>query len=424
MPSTAGMGSTLIYSFQLPPYSGGLDTSGIAVTMPVPSPAEESTYQPTTAVYSYNLPPYTTKVPTYVATSAAPAPVSMTSGAPGSPTENAPATRIFLSQGSVDPTKDLPPIATYTIIPLYSPACLGNAYGGGYVITPTVSAPNSNATGIAKIPPAYGFSYKLEPTQSPAYNAAVIIANTKASVPTGLSIPAATPASSGTSEPVPASSLHLGVTTPTLLSSTNVPLATSPGQVTLPQQTVFGTEPIVTTSNPIYGALSSISTQISKPNAPPAASPSFNEPLDKSSSISSAPGIGFPSASFHLSGPEVAAVSGGTDQRTMAIRNSSCTTITTLATSSYLVNAAGSTIATLGPQVQIHRVATVFDSATAGTTKAPSPELFRYELNNTFTLPGNGLEAAAFQGASLKLTFSGVGALLVSLGVFLTVEIL
>ncbi|KAI4174492.1 MAG: hypothetical protein LQ343_002249 [Gyalolechia ehrenbergii] len=416
-PSTTTMGPTLVYSFQLPPYSGGLETSGVAENMPVPSPAEDNTYQPTATVYSYNLPPYTPKVPTYVATSAATAPVSMTSGAPGNPTANAPATNIFLSQGSVDPTKDLPPIATSTIIPLYSPACLGNAYGGGYVITPTISAANLNATGLAKIPPAYGFSYKLEPTQSPAYSAAVIITNTKASVPTGLPIPTATSTSSGNREPVTAGSLQLGVTTQIFSSSTNVPLATSQGLMALSQGTVFGMDSIITTSNPMPGALSSISTPISQPNAPPAASPSFNVPLDKLSSISSAPGIGFPSAGLLGSGPEAAGASSGTGQSIMTLGNSSCTTITTLATSSYLVNAAGSTIATLGQQVQTYRVAATFDSASAGTTNAASPERLRYELNSTLTLPGNGLEAPDFRGASPKLTSSGVGAFLASLGV-------
>ncbi|KAL8933260.1 MAG: hypothetical protein Q9216_006448 [Gyalolechia sp. 2 TL-2023] len=395
-PSMGTMASTLVYSFQLPPYSGGLDTSGIAETILVPSPAEGNTYQSIATVYSYSLPPYMPKIPTYVATSAGIAPVSMTSGPSGNPTANARATMNFLSQGSVDPTKDLPSIATSTIIPLYSPACLGNAYGGGYVITPTISAANSNATGIARIPPAYGFSYKLEPTQSPAYGAAVIMADTKASGPTRLPIETATSASSGISVPVPAGSLHFGVTTHPPSSSTNVPLATSPDLIALSQETVIDTDLIVTASYATTGVLSSVPTQTSKPDVPPTASHGFDVAFDKSSSISSSPDS----------------------------ENPSCTTITTLATSSYLVNAAGSTIATLGPQVQMHRVAVTSDSASTDTTDAPSPILLRAQLNDTFTLPIEKLEAAASEGWSPKLSSNGVGAFFVALGVCFVVRIM
>ncbi len=179
--------SMLTYSFTLPPYSNGLDTSGIVESWTRISPAEDKD-KPSATVYSYNLPPYTPKIPTYVATSAGTAPLDMTSGAPGSPRGVAPTNRIFLQQGFVDPTKD-PVAVTSSMVPVYSPACLGNAYGGGYVITPTLSVANTNATGIAKIPPAYGFSYKFEPTVSPGYGGAVVIVDTKAPVPTVSSQP-------------------------------------------------------------------------------------------------------------------------------------------------------------------------------------------------------------------------------------------
>lgn len=177
----------LVYSFTLPPYTGGLDTAGIVETMTQSSPVEGKD-DPAPTVYSYNLPPYIPKVPTYVATSAVMAAPDMTSGAPGSPGGAAPTNRIFLQQGLVDPTKD-PVVPTSSVVPVYSPACLGNAYGGGYVITPTIFVANSNATGDAKIPPAYGFSYKLEPTQSPGYGGAVIIVDTKNPGPTGAPSP-------------------------------------------------------------------------------------------------------------------------------------------------------------------------------------------------------------------------------------------
>ncbi|KAL8802161.1 MAG: hypothetical protein Q9200_006684 [Gallowayella weberi] len=179
---SASAPSMLVYSFTLPPYAGGLDTTGIVETMTKPSLSEgkDKSYS---NVYSYSLPPYTPKIPTYVATSARLAPVDMTSGGSGGPGEAVPTDRIFLQKGFVDPSKDLV-LPTSSVIPLYSPACLGNAYGGGYVITPTMSIANTNATGVAKIPPAYGFTYKLEPTQALDYGGAVILVDTRNPVPT------------------------------------------------------------------------------------------------------------------------------------------------------------------------------------------------------------------------------------------------
>ncbi|KAL8798669.1 MAG: hypothetical protein Q9182_006480 [Xanthomendoza sp. 2 TL-2023] len=174
--------SMLVYSFTLPPYAGGLDTTGIVETMTKPSLAEGKD-KSFSHIYSYSLPPYTPKTPTYVATSARLAPVDMTSGGPGGSGGAVPTDRIFLQKGFVDPSKDLV-LPASSVIPLYSPACLGNAYGGGYVITPTMSIANTNATGIAKVPPAYVFTYKLEPTQALDYGGAVILVDTKNPVPT------------------------------------------------------------------------------------------------------------------------------------------------------------------------------------------------------------------------------------------------
>ncbi|KAL8912839.1 MAG: hypothetical protein Q9171_002217 [Xanthocarpia ochracea] len=174
--------SMLTYSLSLPSYSKGFDTSAVVETLIRSSPPAAKD-KPSPTVYSYSLLPYTPKIPTYVATSAGLAPLDMTSGAPGIPGGAAPTNRIFLQQGVVDLTKD-PVTATSSMLPVYSPACLGNAYGGGYVITPTMYVANANATGVANIPPAYGFSYKLDPTQSPGYGGAVIIVDTKGPVPT------------------------------------------------------------------------------------------------------------------------------------------------------------------------------------------------------------------------------------------------
>ncbi|KAL8828378.1 MAG: hypothetical protein Q9170_006629 [Blastenia crenularia] len=323
---TPPMSSILVYSFQLPPYTGGLDTSGIAETTTMSPSVGDKTNQPSEIVYSYSLPPYTPKVPTYVATSAGTAPVSLTAGVPGAPTANAPTHRIFLQQGSVNPAKDVPAGVISTIIPLYSPACLGNAYGGGYVITPTISGANSNATGIANIPPAYGFSYKLEPTQSPAYSAAVIIADTKVSMPTVGPSPIPAPAGGDTSALAWGGSPQFGVITQTPSPSMSAPFGISLGSVTPSLATVVsysGPEESIHTAGPVPASmLSIIPAQGTAPNA--------------------------------------------------SVGNASCTTITMLATSSYLVNAAGSIVATLKPQNQILRAAVESDDATADTTNAPA----------------------------------------------------
>ena len=50
--------------------------------------------------------------------------------------------------------------ATSTVIPVYTPAMLGNAYGGGFVITPSLYAtvyPSINGS-TSGVPPGYGFS--------------------------------------------------------------------------------------------------------------------------------------------------------------------------------------------------------------------------------------------------------------------------
>ena len=190
--SPTSMPSTLVYSITLPPYSGSLETNGILETMTRSPTAVDKDRLPSATTYSYKLQPFTPKVPTYVATSAQTAAVTMTAGPSGNPVGNAQTTRIFLSHGFVDPTRDTPSVDRSTIVPLYSPACLGNAYGGGYVITPTLSVPHNNATGGVKIPPAYGFTYKSEPTASPYYDAAVVIAGTTRQVSSAGPTPTAT----------------------------------------------------------------------------------------------------------------------------------------------------------------------------------------------------------------------------------------
>ncbi|KAL8999644.1 MAG: hypothetical protein Q9169_001604 [Polycauliona sp. 2 TL-2023] len=275
--SPASTPSMLIYSLTLPPYSNGLETSGIVESLTRSSPAEDKDKPPVT-VYSYNLPPYTPKVPTYVATSAGTAPLDMTSGAPGGAGGAAPTDRNFLAKGFVDPQKD-PVAITSPMVPLYSPACLGNAYGGGYVITPTLSVANTNATGISNIPPAYGFSYKFEPTISPGYGGAVVVVDTKAPVPTGSSHPYAGPFGNDVASHSSKATQSDGANPGNYLPPKDAPTTTSKGFVSTPSGSIHGISSqdssitsLVPSFNPSYG---------SSAGAPPFGS-GYNDPLTPS----------------------------------------------------------------------------------------------------------------------------------------------
>ncbi|KAL8919396.1 MAG: hypothetical protein Q9172_004988 [Xanthocarpia lactea] len=240
--------SMLTYSLSLPSYSNGFDTSAVVETLTRSSPAADKD-KPSPTVYLYSLPPYTPKIPTYVATSAGLAPLDMTSGAPGIPGGAAPTNRIFLQQGVVDLTKD-PVTATSSMLPVYSPACLGNAYGGGYVITPTMYVANTNATGVANIPPAYGFSYKLDPTQPPGYGGAVIIVDTKGPIPTVSSQPNPGLSSSVVVHSSSRAIQSVGAITGTLLPSKDAPPNMSKDLVPTPTRSRYGTSVLGNLSPP------------------------------------------------------------------------------------------------------------------------------------------------------------------------------
>ncbi|KAI4141474.1 MAG: hypothetical protein L6R39_005312 [Caloplaca ligustica] len=409
------MSSVLVYSLSLPPYSGGLDTSGIAETMTASSPAKD---QPSITVYSYNMPPYTPKIPTYVATSAGLAPVSMTTGAPGNPTGNAPTTRVFLQQGSVDPTKDIPAIGTSTIIPLYSPACLGNAYGGGYVITPTMSTPNTNATGAAVVPPAYGFTYKLEPTQSPAYSAAVIVADTKASLPTIAPLPnLSTAVSSGAPMPgdlQPLVSLT-GTRTTSVISTSGLPQDLWPASLGSNGPASASGIPSVTSGTAISGVMTLIPTQGAVPYLSLVPAEGTIIAPDTMSSIVSALVDGFRSTSpASLSAP--VAISSGMVQNAANTVGTSCTTITTLTTSMLVFTPTASALASIQPQAQVQRAVATFNATGTGSGVVLSTEHLSSELNGTFTLPGNGSDIHAFQGSASSFNVSSMLIVTIVLG--------
>ncbi|KAI4132471.1 MAG: hypothetical protein LQ338_000691 [Usnochroma carphineum] len=416
------MNSVLVYSLSLPPYSNGPGTSEIVETMTASSCAEEKTHQTLATVYSYSLPPYTPKVPTYVATSAGIAPVSMTSGAPGNPTGNAPATRVFLQQGSVDPTKDAPAIATSTIIPLYSPACLGNAYGGGYVITPTMSVPNTNATGVAIIPPAYGFTYKLEPTQSPAYSAAVIVAGTTASLPLAASLSSASPISSGSSAPLlggtqPLQSITASPTTATTesLSALQNP-GTAPSSISNRTDTPRTLSSIPTTA--ITGVLSIVPTPGTVLNLSLAPAEGSVIAPDKLSSIASALVDGLRSTGPLSSDVPAVAVSSAMPQSDSA--GTSCTTITTMTTSMLVITSGAPAASVLAPG-QLQREAATFNSSRTASNGALAADNLGSGINGTFTSSGNGLDLAAYQGGASSFNVSSLLIVTMVLGICIVV---
>ncbi len=412
------MSSVLVYTLSLPPYSGGLDTSGIVETMKASSPAEPKTQQPSGTVYSYNLPPYATKTPTYVATSARLAPVSMTAGPPGNPSVNAPTDRNFLQQGSVDPTKDAPPIATSTLIPIYSPACLGNAYGGGYVVTPTLSAANPNGTDVALIHPVYGFSYKLEPTQSPEYNAAIVVADTKAPLLTGTPFPSASHASSGNSAHASEGPQALHSVTEALTAVTREPSLATPSPESSPSGSSSPTKvsepsPLIT-GGAITGILSIVPTQGAIPNLSLAPAEGSVIAADQMSSIilSLIDGFRGPSGDVPLGTP-----GSGTATDAVGTDGTSCTTITTWTTSKSVFTPSASLLPSASIRDDVHRAAVTFNTSGTGGIDALAAVHLGSEVNGTLNLAANGSEVAAFQGAAPKINVTSVLAVSLVLGI-------
>lgn len=80
-------------------------------------------------------------------------------------------TRIPFPGESLISTSRAPFLNTSTVIPVWTPAMLGNAYGGGYITTPSVfvtSFPNSPKSSSG-IPPGYELSSKSENIHPPNY---------------------------------------------------------------------------------------------------------------------------------------------------------------------------------------------------------------------------------------------------------------
>ncbi|KAL8710455.1 MAG: hypothetical protein Q9220_004887 [cf. Caloplaca sp. 1 TL-2023] len=399
--TTQSMASTLIYSLTLPPYSGGLDSSGIAETMTVSSTGNVKTDLPSATTYSFSLPPYTPKVPTYVATSAVTAPLSLTSAAVGTPSAGAPTTRIFLEQGVVDPIKDLPSPTAIPIIPVYSPACLGNAYGGGYVITPTAFVANPNATGIAMIPPAYGFSYKLEPTPSPAYSAAVIEVDTKATIlvatsaPLGLSTPGGVgPSTLGCAQCLAATGKDMSASPSASIIPFKDLVPASTGDLPVSRSSIFHQE---------AGTSIKLMSIVQLPSITIATGSNSGSALTTDANPDTYIGPSASDTSFVTSDLENISAAGVQNLTTRI--SSVVATVTVNVNCSTSTSAAESSIAAsnIAPN-QVHRAAGLSDVTVTNTGSTLETDYLRSEINRTFTLSGNGSEFAAFEGGTWKLT--------------------
>ncbi|KAL9038225.1 MAG: hypothetical protein Q9214_005367 [Letrouitia sp. 1 TL-2023] len=180
--SASQLVSAITYSFNLPLYQ---PSSSVSITTRWPSATANIALQPPLSIgYPNLIPEFSPKTPTYLATSAQTAALTMTSAASRRPTIPAATTRMFLKQGSVDLNKETPYRVTAPAIPVYSPACLGNAYGGGYIIVPTVFVTNPEVKDSGNSTLRYNFSYGKNPSGLAYPNTTMIIIGTSSPPPT------------------------------------------------------------------------------------------------------------------------------------------------------------------------------------------------------------------------------------------------
>ena len=109
---------------------------------------------------------FTTATPTNPGGPLSPILTTVLPGNPGGPLSPA----SYIIGGTLNPVAK--------ILPVYSPGLLGNAYGGGFVITPSVFAIiNPDSTSSARgVPPGYGYS--LQPGQAVTGNSIVEVGTT------------------------------------------------------------------------------------------------------------------------------------------------------------------------------------------------------------------------------------------------------
>ena len=109
---------------------------------------------------------FTTVTPTNPGGPLSPILTTVLPGNPGGPLSPA----SYVTGGALNPIPK--------ILPVYSPGLLGNAYGGGFVITPSVFAviyPDSTSSARG-VPPGYGYS--LQPGQTVTGNSIVEVGTT------------------------------------------------------------------------------------------------------------------------------------------------------------------------------------------------------------------------------------------------------
>jgi len=159
-PTSSTLPSIVIYSFTLP--SSSVPDSGISSKPEATPSVVVSSFTVPSVIYSFTLPSSTPGTPTSIPIQG-PSPTETETSGPTSKLEQPP--------GGKDSTSTVngPFInTTSSVVPLWTPDMLGNAYGGGFINIPSIYVTlTSNPTATATtVPPGYGITFKPKTSQS------------------------------------------------------------------------------------------------------------------------------------------------------------------------------------------------------------------------------------------------------------------
>ncbi len=152
--------SVVIYSFTLPPSS--VLGSGVSSKPEISPSVVVSSFTVPSVIYSFTLPSSTPGMPTSIPIMG-PSPTKSEVSSPTTKSEQPPGGKDSSS------TVNAPYLnTTSSVVPLWTPDMLGNAYGGGFINTPSIYVtlgPQPTAAGTG-VPPGYGVSIKPETSPS------------------------------------------------------------------------------------------------------------------------------------------------------------------------------------------------------------------------------------------------------------------
>lgn len=159
-PTSSTLPSIVIYSFTLP--SSSVPDSGISSKPETTPSVVVSSFTVPSVIYSFTLPSSTPGTSTSIPIPG-PSPTETETSGPTSKLEQPP--------GGKDSTSTVngPFInTTSSVVPLWTPDMLGNAYGGGFINIPSIYVTlTSNPTATATtVPPGYGITFKPKTSQS------------------------------------------------------------------------------------------------------------------------------------------------------------------------------------------------------------------------------------------------------------------